>query len=48
MTSCRNNILMVKRQTPKRVESPNGRVFYAKYKRVDKNALPASIRIRKT
>lgn len=48
MTWCRNNILMVKRQTPKRVESPNGRVFYAKYKRVDKNGLPASIRIRKT
>ena len=37
MTRCRNDIVMVKRQTPKRVELPTSRVFYAKYKRVDKN-----------
>ena len=36
---------MVKRQTPKRVELPNTRVFYVKYKRVDKNDLPTNIRI---
>ena len=48
MTRRRNNIVMMKRQTPKRVELHNGRVFYGKYKRVDKNLLPANIRIRKT
>ena len=48
MTRHRNNIVMMKRQTPKRVELHNGRVFYKKYKRVDKNLLPANIRIRKT
>ena len=30
MTWCRNNILMVKRQTAKRVELPNGKVFLCK------------------
>ena len=41
----RNNIVMIKRQKPKRVELPDGRVFYAKYKRVDKDALPPNIQI---
>ena len=41
----RNNIVMIKRENPKRVELPNGRVFYAKYKRVDRKALPPNIRI---
>ena len=41
----RNNIAMIKRENPKRVELPNGRVFYAKYKRVDRDALPPNIRI---
>ena len=41
----RNNIVMIKRENPKRVELPNGRVFYAKYKRVDRDALPPNIRI---
>ena len=31
-----------------RVELTNDKVFYTKYKRVDKNALPANKRIRKT
>ena len=30
MTRRRNDIVMVKRQTPKRVELPTSRVFYAK------------------
>ena len=41
----RNNIVMIKRENPKRVVLPNGRVFYAKYKRVDRDALPPNIRI---
>ena len=41
----RNNIVMIKRQKPKRVELPDGRVFYAKYKRVDKDALPPNVQI---
>ena len=48
MTKCRNNIVMAKRQTPRRVQLPTGRVSYAKCKRVDKNPLPTNIRIRKT
>ena len=41
----RNNIVMIKRENPKKVVLPNGRVFYAKYKRVDRDALPPSIQI---
>ena len=41
----RNNIVMIKRENPKRVVLPNGRVFYAKYKRVDKDAQPPNIQI---
>ena len=36
---------MIKRENPKRVVLPNGRVFYAKYKRADKDALPPNIQI---
>ena len=43
----RDNIVMIKRATPKRVQLPDGRVFYAKYKRVSRNALPGNIRIRR-
>ena len=38
---------MIKRQTPKRVQLPNVRVFYAKYKRVSRDQLPQNIRIRR-
>ena len=41
----RNKIVMIKRENPKRVVLPNGRVFYAKYKRVDRDALPSNIQI---
>ena len=41
----RNNIVMIKRHSPKRVELPNGRVFYAKYQRVARDALPPNVRI---
>ena len=43
----RNNIVMVKRQNPKRVVLPKGRTFYAKYKRVDRDALPPNVTIRR-
>ena len=43
----RNNIVMIKRENPKRVELPNGRIFYAKYKRVSRENLPQNIRIRR-
>ena len=36
---------MIKRENPKRVVLPNGRRFYAKYKRVDRDALPPNIQI---
>ena len=47
MYNRRNNIVMIKRETPKRVTLPNGRTFYAKYKRVTRDALPANIQIRR-
>ena len=43
--SPRNNIVMIKRENPKRVVLPNGRVFYAKYKRVNRDVLPPNIQI---
>ena len=46
MYNRRNNIVMIKRETPKRVTLLNGRTFYAKYKRVTRDALPANIQIR--
>lgn len=39
---------MVRRPTLKIVELPDGRDFYAKYKRVTKQTLPANVKIRKT
>ena len=41
----RNNIVMIKRENPKRVVLPNGRIFYAKYKRADKDVLPPNVQI---
>ena len=43
----RDNIVLIKRKNPKRVELPNGRVFYAKYQRVGRDALPGNVRIRR-
>ena len=36
---------MVKRQNPKRVTLPNGRTFYARYKRATQADLPANVRL---
>ena len=43
----RDNIVLVKRKNPKRVQLPNGRVFYAKYQRVSRDALPSNVRIQR-
>ena len=44
----RNNIVLVKRDTLKRVNLPNGRTFLAKYKRVNKHYLPGGTTIQRT
>ena len=38
---------MVKRQNPKKVTLPNGRTFYAKYKRTMKAELPANVHLQR-
>ena len=44
----RNNIVMVKIDVPKKVTLPNGRVLYAKYKRVTTQWLPGGTKIART
>ena len=44
----RNNIVLVKRNTPLRVTLPNGRTFLAKYRRVNRNYLPGGTTIART
>ena len=44
----RNNIVLVKRDTPLRVTLPNGRTFLAKYRRVNRNYLPGGNTIART
>ena len=41
----RDQIVMVKRQNPKRVTLPNGRTFYARYRRATRAELPANVRL---
>ena len=48
MVRRRNNIVMGKRDVPKKVTLPNGRVFNAKYKRVTTQSLPAGVQIART
>ena len=45
MKERRNRIIMVKRQNPKRVTLPNGRTFYAKYKRTTRAELPVNVHL---
>ena len=47
MKERRNRIIMVKRQTPKRVTLPNGWTFYAKYKRTTRAELPANAHLQR-
>ena len=42
----RNNIAMVKPTKPRKITLRNGRIFYAKYKRVKRDALPDKVTIR--
>ena len=42
----RDNIIMRKRQTPKRVNPPDGRTFLARYERVTRDHLPPNVRMR--
>ena len=44
----RNNIVLVKRDTPLRVTLPNGRTFLAKYRMVNRNYLPGGTTIART
>ena len=48
MVKRRNNIVSVKRNTPKKVTLPNGRTFFAKYKRVTRQYLPSGRTIGRT
>ena len=41
----RDRIVMVKRQTAKKVMLPNGRTFYARYKRATRADLLANVRL---
>ena len=43
----RDRIIMVKLARKKRVELPNGRVFYAGFKRATLNELPANVTFRR-
>ena len=47
MKERRNRIIMVKRQNLKRVSLPNGRTFYAKYKRTTREELPANVHLQR-
>ena len=45
----RNNILLQRLTPPRRIQLPNGRVVFAKYKRVNRYALvPTQVRINRT
>ena len=41
----RDNIIMMKCRTPKKIELPDGWVFFARSKRVMRDHLPANIRM---
>ena len=48
MRERRNRIIMIKRKNPKRVTLPDGRTFYAKYKRTTRAVLPANVNLVRT
>ena len=43
----KDNYVLMKRATPKRVTLPDSRIFMARYKRVPRSRLPAHIKIRR-
>ena len=42
----RDRIIIIKKETPKRVTLPDGRTFVARYRGVTRAHLPANIRLR--
>ena len=44
----KENYAMKKLDVPKRVDLPNGRTFFARYKRIKREELPPEIRMRRT
>ena len=48
MVRRRNNIVLVRRNAPRKVTLQNGRPFYAKFRRVRKEYLPGSTKIART
>lgn len=42
------SILLRKRTVPKKVQLPDGRIFYAKYERVGGTNLPPNVNVRRT
>ena len=48
MVRRRNNTVLVKRDAPHKVTLPNGRTFYAKFRRVTKEYLPGSTKVGRT
>lgn len=48
MIRYRNNIIIRKLDRPKKVNLPNGRTFYAKYKRVRISSLPSKVKMKGT
>ena len=48
MVRRRNNIVLVRRNAPHKGTLPNGRTFYAKFRRVTKEYLPGSTKIART
>ena len=44
----RSNILLRKRAVPKRVQLPDGRIFYARYERIGKANYPKNVSVRRT
>ena len=44
----RDNIIMRKRQNPKRVSLPDGKTFLARYERVTRDHLPPNVRMRRS
>ena len=48
MVNRRNNIVLVKRDVPKRVVLPNGRTLMAKYRRVNRHYLSGGTTIART
>ena len=45
--SARNDIVMQQRVVPKRIEVPDGKVFYAKYETIKETNLSSNVRVQR-